>query len=146
MYIDKDTMISSAQVVTTTARSSEVIDLGSIRDIGVGSQKYLMVKADTLVTATGAGTVNFVLQCASDAAFSSPVTVYDSGSIAKGSGTNAATLIAGYQLFIPIPVGISQRYLSLNYVVGTGPLTGGSFTAAVVESPQLNKAYASAGA
>lgn len=136
MYLDKETEFSDSQAVTAAAASTNYMNLGAARDIGVGKQKYVLITCKEAATAAGAATVNFQLQTDDNSAFSSPKTVYDSGSVGK------AALIVGYQLFIPIPLGTEEQYLRLYYNVGTGPLTAGKFSASIVESPQIAKLYA----
>jgi hypothetical protein len=137
MYVDKQLEFSSEQTVTSSAASTNVADLSQARDIGL-SQKYLAITVDETVTADGAATVNFKIQQDGDSAFSDPTDKYDSGAIGK------ATLVAGYQMFIPLPLGIDERYIRVHYTVGTGPLTAGKFSAHIVDNIQSNKAYADA--
>ena len=52
-------------------------------------------------------------------------TIYDSGSLALSA------LTVGKRLFsTKVPAGV-QRYLRVNYSVGTGPLTAGAFTSGI---------------
>jgi|SRR5690606_26213988 len=134
MYIDKELEFSLEQVVTSSAASTNYVDLTNARDIGM-SPKYIAVTVNESATAVGAATVNFQLQKDDNSSFSTATTVYDSGAISKD------TLVAGYQFFIPIPPGTDERYLRMYYSVGTGPLTAGKFTAQVVDSIQKSKAY-----
>ena len=121
MIRDSQLIMSDSQVVTATAVSTNVF-LGGAGEL-LGEDVYFQVKADAAATAAGAATVNFQLQTATDAAFTSPVVLFDSGSIAKTAMTAGAKLVqAG------IPVG-GLGYYRVNYVVGTGPLTAGSFSA-----------------
>lgn len=134
MYIDSKLKVSSAQVVTASAASTDVIDLAKAGDLGVSGLK-MMINVDEAAAAAGAATVQFSLQCDNDSAFGSPKTVILSDTIGK------ADLVAGKQIYLPIPVGMDERYLRVYYTVATGPLTAGKFTAAVVESEQASKAY-----
>lgn len=140
MYIDYETKLSSEQAVTSSAASTNYIDLGVARDIGNSEEMFLMVHVTEAATASGSATVNFSLECDDNSSFSSAKTVYDSGAVAK------ATLVLNYQFFIPIPPGCDERYVRLYYTVGTGPLTAGKFTAAIVDKIQNSKAYTGAGA
>lgn len=134
MIIDKQLTVSSAQAVTAAAASTDYIDLGVARDIGMGKM-HMVITVDEAATSGGAATVQFQLQCDDNTSFSSPKTVVQTAAIPK------ASLVAGYQLFMPIPVGLDERYVRLYYNVATADLTAGKFTASVVEGIQKSKAY-----
>jgi hypothetical protein len=135
MFIDKQNTFSSEQAVTAAAASTDHIDLGAARDIGVGKQLYVAVTCTESVTSGGSSTVNFKLQSDSSPAFGSAVDIAQSGAIAK------ASLVAGYQFFIPIPPMTPKRYLRMYYDVATADLTAGKFSAQVVEGIQKSVAY-----
>jgi hypothetical protein len=141
MITDKLNTFSAAQAVTATAASADVLDLGPLthgntrRDIGAGEPIHLVVTALTTATATGAATVNFQLQTSDDN--STWGTLYDSGAV------GLTDLAAGKQpVAVAVPRGV-RRYLRVNYVVGTGPLTAGSFFAGLVKDAQDTAYYAS---
>ncbi|EKF8821446.1 hypothetical protein AAAW47_002837 [Cronobacter sakazakii] len=138
MILDKLLMFSEAQAVTASAASTDVIDLGPIdgtrRDIGVGYPLELFVTVNTTATAAGAATVNFQLQTSPDN--STWTTLYDSGSVALASLTAGKRVVS-----TKVPAGV-QRYLRLNYSVGTGPLTAGAFTAGINLDVDNNQYYA----
>lgn len=137
MILDKLLMFSEAQAVTASAASTDVIDLGPIdgtrRDIGVGYPLELFVNVNTTATAAGAATVNFQLQTSPDN--STWTTLTTSGDLAL------TALTAGKRVMSQkVPQGV-QRYLRLNYVVGTGPLTAGAFTAGINLDVDNNSPY-----
>ncbi len=137
MILDKLLMFSEAQAVTASAASTDVIDLGPIdgtrRDIGVGYPLELFVNVNTTATAAGAATVNFQLQTSPDN--STWTTLTTSGDLAL------TALTAGKRVMSQkVPQGV-QRYLRLNYVVGTGPLTAGEFTAGINLDVDNNSPY-----
>lgn len=133
MYIDKFLQVSTNQAVTATASSTDVIDFGQANpNPGLSDHANLVVTVGTAVAAAGAATVTFVLQDSADN--SSWADVMASGPIPK------ATLTAGFQLALAMPPKL-RRYVRVNYVVGTGPLTAGSFSAQVVAGFQQNTAY-----
>ncbi len=139
MILDKLLMFSEAQAVTATAASTDVIDLsplkGTRRDIGVGEPLEFWTNVNTTATAAGAATVNVQLQTSTDNA--TWVTLYDSGSLAL------ASLVAGKRvLSAKVPQGV-LKYLRVNYVVGTGPLTAGAFTSGINLDVDANTFYAS---
>ncbi|WP_313488629.1 Bbp16 family capsid cement protein [Pseudescherichia sp.] len=127
MINDKLLMFSEAQAVTASAASTDTIDLGPIdgtrRDIGVGEPLEYWVTTNATATAAGAATVNVQLQTSPDN--STWTTIASSGDLAL------ASLVAGRRIVSQkVPQGV-QRYLRVNYVVGTGPLTAGAFTAGI---------------
>ncbi|EAA5679595.1 hypothetical protein D6R12_09710 [Salmonella enterica subsp. enterica serovar Weltevreden] len=137
MILDKLLMFSEKQAVTVSAASTDVIDLGPIdgtrRDIGVGYPLEFWATVDTTATAAGAATLNAQLQTSPDN--STWTTIYDSGALAL------AALTAGTRLFsAKVPAGV-QRYLRVNYTVGTGPLTAGAFTSGINLDVDNNSPY-----
>lgn len=139
MIIDKLNLLASAQVVTASAATTDVLDQGAIRDLGFSNGYQVLIQPIASVTAAGAATVQFQLQCATDAAFTTPVTVIQSDAIAK-----TALVAGGEPIFLPLPLGLDKRYVRVFFNVGTGPLTAGSFTVAIVPAAQKAPAYADA--
>lgn len=133
MFVDAFLQFSAAQAVTSSAASTNVIDLGVARDLGKGEALEIDIRVNTTVTAAGAATVQFQLQTASDAAFTTPYTLVQTDAIPK------ASLVAGAA--IPLHVDRAapyapQEFLRLYYNVGAGPLTAGAFTATIVKNIQ----------
>jgi hypothetical protein len=134
MYTDALLQLSSAQAVTSTAFSTNTIDLLQARNIGAGGGDNdalnVLITVDTTVTAAGAATVNFQVVTSANANLSSPTIIGQTDAIPK------AALTAGKQIVVPIPRSFinvpGQRYLGVQYTVTTGPLTAGAFTASVV--------------
>ena len=132
MYIDKQLLMSDAQAVTSSAASTNVIDLGAHlgMDPGVTEDLWLQVRVDTTATASGSATVTFTVETDDDEAFGSATTVYSSAAIGK------ATLVAGYYpVRIRLPLGM-ERYVRVYYTVATGPLTAGKFDAFINSGAQ----------
>lgn len=130
MILDALLQLSSAQAVTATAVSTNTIDLSQNRDIGAGTDLYAAIQVDTSATAAGAATVTFQIITSANANLSSPTVIGQTDAIPK------TDLTAGRKpIIIPIPAStllsqpIGQRYLGIQYTVGTGPLTAGAFTA-----------------
>ncbi|MDQ0628068.1 Bbp16 family capsid cement protein [Pantoea agglomerans] len=137
MILDKLLMFSEAQAVTASAASTDVIDLGPIdgtrRDIGVGYPLELFVNVNTTAAAAGAATVNIQLQTSPD---NSAWTT-----LASTSDLALSALTSGKRVWSQkVPQGV-QRYLRVNYVVGTGPLTAGAFTAGINLDVDNNSPY-----
>jgi hypothetical protein len=136
MIFDRLLTVSNAQAVTASAVSTDVIDLSKAMDIGEGEDLYMHINVDVAATAAGAATVEFQVIGSTAAAMSSPVVLGSTGPIGK------ADLVIGKQIAVRINPQIASlglRYLSANYVVVTGPLTAGSFTAGIVHDIQDGK-------
>ena len=138
MITDKLLKVSSAQAVTATAVSADVIDLSVARDVGAGDDIYFHFSVDETVTAAGAATVDLQVVVSDAAALTNPVVVACSGSVPK------ADLVAGKRIALcvsPMVESTGKRYMGARYVVATGPLTAGKFTAQVVKDVQDYKVY-----
>lgn len=131
--------VLSGQAVTATAVSTNSVDtnpcaIGGNQPNDLGRGEALEIAISTLVTAaaSGAATVNFELVQADDAALTTNVeTLVQTGPIPK------ASLVAG--AIIPLHLDRAsplapRRYIGVRYTVGTGPLTAGTFTAAIVKN------------
>jgi hypothetical protein len=146
MIIDDRLEVSDSQAVTATAVSTDIIDLGPVltttttRDVANGRQLFLVIQCDTTTAAAGAATVTFSLESDDNTGLTSATVHATSAAIGK------ATLVAGYQLVIPVPAGQKnfERYLGVRYTVATGPLTAGAFSAFVTDSIQNSPTYADA--
>lgn len=131
---------------TGRALVGDVVDLGAppsgtvFRDIGNGKQLYLVISVDTAVTSAGAATVSFELSSDAQAAIAvdaSETIHFATVAIPK------ATLVAGYQLVIPIPweSPLYERYLGIVQNVGVAALTAGKINAFITANPASWKAY-----
>lgn len=137
MMYDKLNTFGTDQAVTTTAASTDIVDLGAARDMGNGEPLELVILVTQTVTAAGAATVTFTLETDDNAGFSSPVVLASSGTIGK------AALAAGTEVLrVKLPLD-AERYLRINYIVATGPLTAGTFTAFLAHDRQASRACAS---
>jgi hypothetical protein len=119
-YLDRQILFSSEQAITASAASTDVIDLGSSRDVGAGEPIMVLVQVtqafDALTTLTVA------LQTSATENFASPVQL-TAQTLALASLTAGAKFAIG-----PVPRGV-LRYLRLYYTVtGTTP-TAGKITA-----------------
>lgn len=140
MITDKLLRVSEDQAVTTTAVSTNTVDLSVARDMGEGNDLYM----NFAITAGFAGgtSTNFEIIVADNAALSSNVTVIGaSGAIltaALGVGTNIAVR------FNPLVGSTGKRYLGARYTV-SGTNSAGTVTADVVETIQDGKKYYASG-
>lgn len=143
MIIDAFLRVSNAQTVTASAVSTDTIDLSVARDIGTGEDMEFVFTVDEAALAAGAATVEFQVIGSTAANLSSPVVLGSSGAIGKASLTLGQQIIVQLNPQDIVPLG--YRYLGANYVVATGPLTAGKFTASLtINAPQAKqKSYAS---
>lgn len=133
MLIDKFLQVSDGQSVRATAASTDVIDFGQANpNTGLDDRSKMVIAVGEAVAASGAATVTFVVQDSMDNATFTDV--ISSAAIGK------ADLTAGKQVVIPMPSRL-RRYCRVNYVVSTGPLTAGKFSAQVVTGVQQNTPY-----
>lgn len=110
--LDAHNQYSDAQALVATAVSTNVIDHGSDRDLGIGEPLVVQVTVD--VSAVTAGTLTVTLQTDSVVGFGGATTVAQSGAIAQ------ATLVAGYRLVLGVPADKSMnRFSRLNYTIAT---------------------------
>lgn len=119
--------VSNAQAVTSTAVSTNTIDLSVARDIGPGNDIYAVFTVDEAATASGSATVTFEVITSAASDLSTPTVVAATGAIAKADLTVGRDPI---NICIPPHVGAEkgQRYIGVRYTVATGPLTAGKFT------------------
>lgn len=136
--IDKFLQISTAQVITATAVSTDVIDAGATknaaigRDLGGGTQLFLEITVGATFTAAGAGTLTIALQDSADN--SSFADVLTTPALAL------ASLTAGQRFYIPLPAKL-RRYIRANYTVATGPMLTGNVSAQIVDGMTVERAY-----
>lgn len=137
MIIDKLLQFSDAQAVTATAASTDYIDFGLPRNLGVGEELYIFVLVTTAMTDSGSdSTVTVSVECDSTSTFTPDTT--------KTLFTFPAVSPAGTIKYARIsPDDIDLRYCQLKYTVSGGNLSTGSFTAGIVKDIQAFKAYAS---
>lgn len=130
--LDNELTFSNAQAVTATAASTNVVDLGVDRDIGVGEPVFLAVQVGTAFA--GLTSLTVTLQTSDDN--STWTDLYQSAAIP------VASLVAGAQPVRFVVPSSTGRYLRVNYtVVGTG--TAGTVTASLLLGPDGYRAYPS---
>jgi uncharacterized protein YdbL (DUF1318 family) len=137
MYQDAHNQFSSAQAVTATAASTNLIDLGAIRNMGVGENLYLVVVCTTAMTDAGSdSTLAVTVETDDNSSFSSATTT-------QTIGTFAAVSAAGTKLVARIqPDQMNERYVRLKYTPANGNLTTGSFTAFITHDIDAYTSYA----
>jgi len=135
MMTDALLQLSAAQVVTASAVSTNTIDLGQNRDLGPGSDIYAAFTVDEAAVAAGAATVTFQVISSAAAALTSPTVLIQTDAIGKAEltlGRRPIVIEIPSSILAAQPIG--QRYLGVQYVVATGPLTAGKFSCALLDS------------
>jgi len=84
MIIDYNLQFSDAQALTVDAASTNIIDLGSDRDIGVGEEMKVALNFDVAMGGTSP-TLSVLVQTDDNSSFSSATTVLTSRSIAAAA-------------------------------------------------------------
>lgn len=135
MIIDNECLMSNKQTIASTARSSNVIDLGAMTLGTQGKENIeidVLVQVTTTFTTSDSATLTVTLCTDSDETISNGTVLCSSATLA------AATLVEGYQIaFSKVPVNTLQ-YMDINYTVGTGTFTAGKITAALVLDRHTN--------
>lgn len=114
MYVDRQNKVSISQALSGvgSAASTDLIDLGADRNIGIGEPLAFVVTVDVAAGGT-APTLAIAVQADDNSGFSSAATVVSSSTLA------AAALTVGAQFVIPIPPDLlTERFIRLNYTLG----------------------------
>lgn len=113
MKLDKELCLSDSQAFTATAVSTNTVDGGLANNqVGVGEEIGIAVNIEVAADFANTNETYEFQAVSDDAAALSSTTLLASITIA------AATLVAGYSFFIPIPPGVAERYIGLRCVLG----------------------------
>ena len=141
MFTDKLLRLSDAQAILgTDLAATDVVDLLTARDIGEGTDLYMVV---TVITAFAGGTsIDFIVKGSTDATIvTGDTTLGSSGAIPL------ASLTAGAQFAVRINPQIGSlglRYLGAFYDV-TGTMSAGTVTTDIVTDIQDGKKFYASG-
>ena len=137
MLLDSQLLFSDAQAITTTAASTNVVDLVDARDIGPGMPLEVLFAVGTAFTTdtTNASTLTISLQGSTNATNSGFV------DYVRSPAYTAADLAASKIVF-PVDWPALMRtaavnqgmplYIRINYTVGVAAWAGGTITAGLV--------------
>lgn len=135
---------SSAQVITATADSTNIIDLSIARDLGLGGahELYLQVSVGAVFATLTSLNVQFLGAPDNGSGAPGAYSLY-----AESGVIPVANLTAGAQLLrIPVPAVpagyVLPRFYKLTYTVAGSNATTGNVTAFITPDRQANTAYA----
>jgi hypothetical protein len=140
MITDATLRVSADQALTTTAVSTNTIDLSIARDMGESNDLYMNFAVTAALT--GGTSVKFEVIGATNAALSSGVVV-----LGSSDAVVTASLVTGYNTAVRINPQIAstgQRYLGARYTI-SGTYSAGTVTADVVETIQDGKKFYASG-
>ncbi len=103
------------------------------RDVGKGNPVNVLVQVTEVFTSGGAATLQFQIESADNAAFSTNNEV-----IAESRAYALAELVAGKQFEVQYLPNDCRQYIRVNYVIGTATTTAGTCTAGIVHGVQTN--------
>ena len=137
MIMDALLLFSDAQALTATAASTSFVDLGAVRNLGVGENLFVVLIVDVALTDSGSDTtVTVALEGDSSTTFTPDGT--------QTLFTIAAIAAAGTVYVAKISPGLAAnyRYIQLKYTMNNGNLTTGSVTAFITHDPDQYTSYA----
>ena len=139
MITDKLLRVSEDQAVTSTAVSTDTIDLGVARDMGEGTPLYMNFAVTTAMT--GGTSIKFEVITSAAANLGSPTVIGSSDAILTAALTLGKNIVVRLN---PDIAGKGQRYLGARYTV-SGSYNGGKITADVVETIGDGQKYYASG-
>jgi hypothetical protein len=139
MITDKLLRVSTDQALTTTAVSTDTIDLSIARDMGEGHPLYMNFAVTAALT--GGTSVKFEVITSANADLSSGTVIGSTDAIVT------ASLVAGYNTAVRVNPQIASkgaRYLGARYTI-SGTYSAGTVTADVVTDIQDGKKFYASG-
>lgn len=123
---DRENLYSDAQALTVTAPSTDIIDHGADRDIGIGEPMVVVLTLDVAADDADANeTYVAALETDDNEGFASPTQVGGTATIPRGS-------VAGSVFYIPVPPDTTfERFSRINFTLG-GTTPSVTVTAALV--------------
>ena len=139
MITDKLLRVSEDQAVTSTAYSTNTVDLSVARDVGEGTALYMNF---ALTEAFANGTnITFQVVTSANANLSSHSVIGSSDAIVTASLTLGKNIVVRIN---PDIAGKGKRYLGARYLV-TGTMNAGKVTADIVETIGDGQKYYASG-
>lgn len=140
MFIDGLLLFSTAggQTITTTADSSNVLDLLTARDLGLGDDPglELLVQVQTAMVSAGGATLTITLKGSTD---NSSYSIYASSRLLTVADmTTPGARLMQFSLPGPVASDALPRYLKLTFTTATSTFSAGAIFAALVLDRQDN--------
>lgn len=139
MIFDQLLLLDTAAAITSSRASTNMIDLGNARDMGIGNRSNLklLCMVTTAFTSTGSGTLQVAYMGSTDAS--------NWNTYAQSIAYAKTVLTAGARLLeIDIPRnGITDRYIAAYYTQGTAVFSAGAVTCGIVLDRQDQQYYPS---
>lgn len=123
MFLDAQHQFSDSQALAATAASTNIIDLGTDRNVGIGEPMCVVINVEVAADAvTGDESYTFDLETDDNAGFASPLRLARRV-VAALPDIPRATAAAGFKFIIPVPSDTTpERFLRMNYTLaGTTP-------------------------
>ena len=139
MITDKFLRVSEDQALTTTAVSTNTIDLSVARDMGEGQELFMNFAVTAALT--GGTSVKFEVIQSASADLSTPTVIGSTDAVVT------ASLVAGYNTAVRVNPQIGskgQRYIGARYTI-SGTYSAGTVTADVVATIQDGKKFYASG-
>lgn len=147
MIFSNQLKFSTAQSVAGTVQtfaSTNVLDTGATgtvygaaaalkRNVGPGEDVKILCQVVTDLASAGAATLQFQIETADDAAFSSGQVV-----VAESRAYALAECVAGLKFGVDVLPNDMKRYIRVNYVVGGATTTAGAVTSGIVLGTETN--------
>jgi hypothetical protein len=136
MIIDSQNLFSTqgtgdSPTATGSTPSTNVVDLGIARDVGgaLSEQLLLLCEVTTAFASGGSATLQVQFQTAPDNGSGAPGTW---AILSQSDAIPVASLVQGYKFLPGQLTGGTQRFVRLNYVIGSAVMTGGTLKAGLV--------------
>jgi hypothetical protein len=132
MILDAQCQFSDSQALTATAASTNIIDLGADRNIGIGEPMSVIVNVEVALDDTnGDETYAIAVQADDNSGFSSAIEVAAASVVTRGDA-------AGTQYVIPLPADYAtEQYLRVYFTLG-GTTPTGTVSAYLVPSSMID--------
>lgn len=136
MILDKQLEFCSAQAVTAAASSTNTIDFGTVRDMGVGTPLYVVCVCTVAMTDAGSDST---LAVALETDSTTTITPDATRTLFTFSALSAAGTVKIAALG---PDDLNLQYAALKFTPANGNLSTGTFSAYLTTSIQKFTAYA----
>ena len=145
MITDKLTTLCTAVALNTGGAGNYVlgdsIDIGTLRDIGQGTEMFLVVTVETTLTSGGSATLQIALTSdAVDPNNASTATVHATSAVLAVADGSAGVNLLTVQ--IPWEGAAYERYLGIRQITAGAAFTGGKINAFFTPTPSSKRVYA----